>query len=188
MDGPSHFRSDRPGQKVPRARVQIGSRTDYRCQSSYDYDSYMSVILPRKSHIFGDGLVEVGRGWSVSIKLGSMLGHPTGCHGLPLTASPLRPHRDAVSRLQLRFWLWFRQCVLAASFVPDSISRSVSRLLRRVIPRFHIVALFLLIEKVSEVWLTENHFSPTFLKKLKTFTIFINPDRYSYARSYNCYN
>lgn len=166
MDGPSHFRLDRPGQKVPRARVQISPRTDYRCQSSYDYDSYMSAILPRKSHIFGDGLVEVGRGWSVSIKLGSMLGRPTGCHGLPLTASPLRPHRDALSRLQLRFWLWFRQCALAVSFVPGSISRSrsVSRSLRRVIHRCHIVTLFFLIENHFGD-LTANHFSPTFFEE-----------------------
>lgn len=61
-------------------------------------------------HIFEDGLVVAGRGWNASIKLGSMLGRSTGCHGLPLTASPHRQdtERLRIFRLQLRFWLWFR--------------------------------------------------------------------------------
>lgn len=47
-----------------------------------------------------DGLVKPGRGCSASIKLGSMLGRPTGCHGLPLTASPFPSlHRDVPRRI-----------------------------------------------------------------------------------------
>lgn len=152
----------------------------------------MSAVLPRKSHIFGDGLVEVGRGWSVSIKLGSMLGRPTGCHGLPLTASPLRPHRDAVSRLQLRFWLWFRVTASwqwLASFVPNSISHSVSRSLRQVRPRFHIASLYFSYPKKVPpgVWLTENQFSSTFLEGAKNVYDISQSGRYFYPRSYNYY-
>lgn len=80
------------GRKVP-ARVQVGSRTDYRCRSSYDYDSYADD----SAKVTFSGMaseMEVGRGWGASIKLGSMLGRPTGCHGLPLTASPLSGYTE----------------------------------------------------------------------------------------------
>lgn len=50
---------------------------------------------------FSSGLAEAGRGWAASIKLGSMLGRGTGCHGLPLTASlhsgHAQPHSSSPS-------------------------------------------------------------------------------------------
>lgn len=46
-----------------------------------------------RARVFGEALAEAGRGRSATIKLGSMPGRPTGCQGLPLTASPLHgPH------------------------------------------------------------------------------------------------
>jgi len=54
MDGPSHFRLDRP--KSPRARLgrsSLDSRTDYRCRSSYNYNSRVDDFTTTKSYFRG---------------------------------------------------------------------------------------------------------------------------------------
>lgn len=75
------------------------------------------VFNSRDKVEFSVGPVEAGRGWSASIKLGSMLGRGAGCHGLPLTASLRSDHAPTI-RTVLHLRLQFHNV--------DSTSDSVS--------------------------------------------------------------